>query len=102
MIEPAGFRVLLELQLEETSTKSNVIALPEAITKRETLGTEKGKVISMGDLAFKAWGDGAPWVNVGDLVYFVRYSGKEIRRDDKIFRVVNDEDIYAREVDNEQ
>lgn len=66
--------------------------------KREDLSVDKGVVLQIGPTA---WNDaslgGIPWCNVGDVIYFAKFAGKDI---DGLF-VLNDEDVVAVETQDE-
>ena len=64
--------------------------------KREQQAVVKGTVVSIGSLAFnEPVGDGTPWVEVGDRVYYAKFSGKEIVDPEtkEEFLLINDEDL---------
>lgn len=104
MIKALGHHVLIEVEQvekksEEIRTKAGLY-LPEKNSleteeKREQLGKEKGKVSQIGKYSWKDYGDGEPWVKVGDTVYFKRYEGIDHEVDGKHYKIVNDIDIIA-------
>lgn len=104
-IEPVGHRVLIELIEDEKAkedndklTKSSIV-IPDFIKDRglkdSVRGSDKGKVIALGPYAY--YGQPGPWVEVGDIVYFVRYEGVQ-NSEEKYskYRTINDDDIYNR------
>lgn len=93
--KPCGHRVVVKLKtVEEVSTGGIVIATQDNL-KREQYGVEEAFVELIGDTAFKAFDDGEPWCEVGDLVAITKYSGKDYEDGDTIYRIINDDDIMA-------
>lgn len=98
MLEPIGNKVLIEVgKIEE---KVGSIYLTTESTSKEQLAKQSGTVIAIGEFAYKSFGNGDPWVNVGDKVYFQKYGGiqhKSEQEDGSVidYRIVNDEDIVA-------
>lgn len=108
-IKAVGHRVIIKGDKVETQTKSGIVLAVDA--KREAQAAQKGTVMDIGPMAWKnaIYGYGiegwAPWVNVGDRVYFARYSGKLIR-DGKLddpnmveYFIINDEDVQVQILD---
>jgi len=62
---------------------------------REQAGVVTGVVVSIGPTAWDDFG-GIPWAQVGDKVYYAKFSGKniELAPEDPMI-VLNDEDIVA-------
>ena len=52
--------------------------------------------MEIGPQAFKGFHDGSNWCEVGDRVAFAKHAGVLMEDDGKYFRIINDEDIYAR------
>jgi chaperonin GroES len=99
MLRPVGARVLVRPEKVEKRTDSGLY-LPEQTQERKQFDTQKGEVVSIGPLAFKDFGDGSNWCEVGDTIYFVRYAGvvHEVTNGDGekvLHRVINDEDIMG-------
>ena len=97
--KPVGHRVLIEVKPPEHIQRAikSGLALPESIRDREAFVADEGVVLALGENAFVAFDNGKPWCKVGDVVRVARGSGINIPDKEKavIYRVVNDEDIYA-------
>ena len=75
----------------EEKTKSGIL-LPDSAKEKPT----KGKVIAVG--AGKMTEDGkrlAPEVKAGDRILFGKYSGSEVKVDDKEYLILREDDILA-------
>lgn len=95
--EPVSHRVLLEMEeVSETAGKEGLILRPEINRDREQRQIDKGIVVEIGPQAFKAFHDGENWCEVGDRVAFAKHAGVLMEDNGKYFRIINDEDIYAR------
>lgn len=96
MIRPAGHRVLVKVQEAETVTAAGII-IPDAISERQAEANVFGEIVAVGPTAWRAFDDGQPWAQVGDLVAFAKYGGFVIEDPDtkERFRLLNDEDITA-------
>ncbi|MBT8449328.1 MAG: co-chaperone GroES [Gammaproteobacteria bacterium] len=98
-VEVVGHRVLLKPHFEEEKTEWGFELGHTDTFKREKAATVVGKVISVGDMAWKAFDgdnpDWKPWAKVGDVVYFAKYGGKFITIDEEDYIIVNDEDVQA-------
>jgi len=102
-IKPTGHHVLVKPQkLEDVdqvykSAGNMGIIIPEDATKKKQIGVSTGTVVAMGSTAYSEYGDGAPWVQVGDLVAYVRHGGMYIDdpENDEVFLLLNDGDIAA-------
>lgn len=71
--------------------------------RREEAAIDQGVVISVGELAWKDWNDGTPWVKEGDEVMWARHAGRIVKFDEKTgdrLIILNDEDIICK-VENE-
>ncbi len=112
MIKIRGHRVLVKLEkLEEVDPMykrmaAMGLAIPESEDKqRSEVALDRARVAAVGDDAFKQFYYNCngtlegfiPWCEVGDIVAFARYAGKQI--DDPAthekYVVLNDEDIVA-------
>ena len=100
---PVAHRVLVKLEnidAGELLSEAGLIlrrALTENEIRREMAAQEEGTIVALGPTAFKDFGDGSKWCNVGDKVFIVRYSGTNFMDEEtkEMFRIINDEDIYA-------
>lgn len=97
--KPLGHRILIEVQMPEHVRKllSSGLALPEGMEQKEALIADEGRVLAIGENAFKAFDDGKPWCKVGDVVRVARGSGIIVPAPEEsvFYRFVNDEDLYA-------
>lgn len=103
---PLGHLVLLHIDpVSEFSVGGLRIRDKEEADRLES-GSQIGTVVSLGPTAYVSLGDGTPWVKPGDSVYFKRYAGIEYRplgheikgvkrKVGDLYRVVNDDDIFA-------
>ncbi len=101
---PCGHLILVEIEplpedlKQEKVSKGGIViraALSEHEINRHEDGRQIGKLVAVGFQAWKAFGDGTPWANIGDRIYFKRYAGIEFRdSEDKLYRVMNDDDMW--------
>jgi chaperonin GroES len=90
-IRPLHDRVLVE-RLEEQEVRRGGIIIPD--TAREK--PQEGRVIAVGN--GKVGDDGKrvpPDVKAGDRVLFGKYSGSEVKLDDKEYLIMREEDVLA-------
>ena len=91
MIKPLGERVVIEVAESDVTTASGIV-LPDT-AKEEP---QKGKVVAVGTGKLLGSGQRAAMeVKVGDGVVFSKYSGSEIKVDDKDYLIVRESDILA-------
>ena len=91
MIKPLGERVVIEVAESDVTTASGIV-LPD--TAKEN--PQKGKVVAVGTGKLLDNGERAAMeVKVGDGVVFSKYSGSEIKVDDKDYLIVRESDILA-------
>ena len=91
MIKPLGERVVIEVSEGDVKTASGIV-LPD--TAKEN--PQKGKVIAAGPGKLLDNGERANMeVKAGDEVLFSKYSGTEVKVDDKEYLVVRESDILA-------
>ena len=110
-LEVVGHRVLISPKYEDAEIKDGALKgfdLSAGGTsdtfKRELGATSIGTVVGIGPnafLEFKSLGEdgklvrGEPWCNVGDVVYYARYSGKLVENGDEQLVIINDEDVQC-------
>lgn len=98
-VEVAGHRVLLKPCFVEEETDWGFKLDVGETFQREKAATITGEVVSIGDMAWKAFDgnhkDWKPWCEVGDKVFFAKYGGKFITINEETYILVNDEDIQA-------
>ena len=91
MIKPLGERVVIEVAERDVTTASGIV-LPDTAKEKP----QKGKVVAVGTGKLLDNGQRAtPEVKVGDGVVFSKYSGSEIKVDDKDYLIVRESDILA-------
>ena len=91
MIKPLGERVVIEVAESDVTTASGIV-LPDTAKEKP----QKGKVVAVGTGKMLDNGQRAtPEVKVGDGVVFSKYSGSEIKVDDKDYLIVRESDILA-------
>ena len=90
-IRPLHDRILVE-RLEEQEQKRGGIIIPDTAKEKP----QEGKVIAVG--TGKVTDDGKRLgldVKVGDKILFGKYSGSEVKVDDKDYLIMREEDILA-------
>ena len=97
MPEPTGWRLLI-LPYRGKGKTDGGIYLPDKVVEENTVSTQVGYVLKVGELAYK---DSekfpvGPWCEQGDWVMFARYAGSRFRIDCGEVRILNDDEILAR------
>ena len=91
MIKPLGERVVIEVAESEMKTASGIV-LPDTAKEKPQEGTivtvGTGKLLDNGERAKME-------VKAGDKVLFSKYSGTEVKVDEKKYLVVRESDILA-------
>lgn len=97
MLKALGFRVLIDVQVEEKSKGGIVIALDQ---KWEEAKQEIGTILDIGPGAWKDYTctNGEPWAKVGDKVVYSKYGGKFVEDPNtgRRLMVINDSDILCK------
>ena len=91
MIKPLGERVVIKVAEGDVKTASGIV-LPDTAKEKP----QKGKVVAVG--AGKLLDSGervALEVKVGDEIIFSKYSGTEVKVDEKDYLIVRESDILA-------
>lgn len=83
-ITPLGSRVLVEI-LEEDSMTASGLVIPDTAKEKQ----QKGIVVAVGD------DEEAITVKVGEKVLFPKYSGTELRNDNKDYLVIDATELLA-------
>ena len=95
MIKPAGHRLLVKVKTTERKTSGGIV-IPDSVLEQKQRDQVKGTVAAIGETAWKAFDDGNPWCEIGDLILFSRYGGKIVFDDDGTeYRILQDEDVVA-------
>ena len=90
-MKPLGSRVVIEPMEQEEMTAGGIV-LPETAKEKP----QKGTVLATGPGDRDEDGDRIKMdVQVGDLVLFAKYSGTEIKYDDKKLLIMRESDILA-------
>ena len=91
MIKPLGERVVIEVAESDVTTASGIV-LPDTAKEKP----QKGKVVAVGTGKLLENGQRAGLeVKEGDSVVFSKYSGSEIKVDDKDYLIVRESHIMA-------
>ena len=85
-VKPLGERVLVEPQEAEVKTASGII-IPDSAQEKP----QKGKVLATGP----GTKDVQMEVKAGNIVLYGKYSGTEIKVDDKAYLIMKQSDILA-------
>ena len=89
--KPLGLRVLVEREVESTTTTSGII-IPDSATEKPSMG----KITAVGNGKLNDKGVAMPLdVKVGDSVLFGKFSGTEIKLDGEELLVMREDDIMA-------
>ena len=90
-LKPLGGKIIVEVLKAEDKTKGGII-LPDTAKEKP----QEAKVIAVG--SGKTLENGkviAPDVKVGDIVIFGKYSGSEVKVDDREYLIIDADDILA-------
>ena len=89
-----GHRILVKtMDVAEKTNKG--IYLPSKAIEDHRHVASVGKVIQMGDDAYKREDMTKPWAKVGDYVMFGKYAGHRFKYGDAELRIMNDDEILA-------
>ena len=90
-IRPLHDRILIE-RLEEKEVKKGGIIIPDTAKEKP----QEGKVIAVGNGKVTDEGKKVPLdVKVGDRILFGKYSGSDVKLDDKEYLIMREEDVLA-------
>jgi chaperonin GroES len=90
-IRPLHDRILIE-RLEEKAVKKGGIIIPDTAKEKP----QEGKVIAVGNGKLSDDGKKIPLdVKAGDKILFGKYSGSEVKLDDKEYLIMREEDVLA-------
>jgi chaperonin GroES len=90
-IRPLHDRILVE-RLEEKEVKKGGIIIPDTAKEKP----QEGKVIAAGNGKVTDEGKKIPLdVKAGDKILFGKYSGSEVKLDDKEYLILREEDVLA-------
>ena len=90
-IRPLHDRILVE-RVEEKETVRGGIIIPDSAKEKP----QEGKVIAVGNGKVTDEGKKVPLdVKAGDKILFGKYSGSEVKLDDKEYLIMREEDVLA-------
>ena len=90
-IRPLHDRLLVE-RLEEKEVKKGGIIIPDTAKEKP----QEGKVIAVGNGKVTDEGKKIPLdVKAGDKILFGKYSGSEVKIDDKDYLIMREDDVLA-------
>ncbi len=90
-IRPLHDRILVE-RLEEGEVKKGGIIIPDTAKEKP----QEGKVIAAGNGKVSEDGKKIPLdVKAGDRILFGKYSGSEVKIEDKEYLILREEDVLA-------
>jgi chaperonin GroES len=90
---PVGNRLLVERVAEEETTASGLLVLPENSRERPM----EGLVVAVGLGARKRNGERQPMdVQVGDRILFGKYSGTDIKIDNRTLLILVEEEVLVK------
>lgn len=98
-LEPLGRAVLVKMI--EAQKKDSLIAIPESVKERQSIMEDRAQVVAIGK---ECWADeSAPRAAPGDSVIVTKMAGYVVRgpKDEQLYRLVNDRDIFCRIVGGE-
>ena len=90
-IRPLHDRLLVE-RLEEKEVKKGGIIIPDTAKEKP----QEGKVVAVGNGKVTDEGKKVPLdVKAGDKILFGKYSGSEVKLDDKEYLIMREDDVLA-------
>ena len=90
-IRPLHDRLLVE-RLEEKEVKKGGIIIPDTAKEKP----QEGKVVAVGNGKVTDEGKKVPLdVKAGDKILFGKYSGSEVKIDDKEYLIMREDDVLA-------
>ena len=95
LAQPVGWRILVKMPEPKTMSEGG-IALTGATSDILSINATRGEVIAMGSACYADTERvGEPWCKVGDTIDIVKYAGKEVKREDTLYRYISDEDVLG-------
>lgn len=90
-VKPLQDRILVERLQEEEKTKGGIF-IPDSAKEKPM----QGKIVAAGSGRISEDGKKIPMdVKVGDIVLFAKYSGNDVKIDDKEYLIMKEDDILA-------
>lgn len=90
-LKPLGDRIVVKPQDEEESRTASGLVIPDTAKEKPQLG----EVLAVGPGEFKD-GERVPVdVNVGDVVFYSKYGGTELKHDGEDYLILSSRDVLA-------
>jgi len=90
-LRPLGDRIVVKPQDEEESRTASGLVIPDTAKEKPQLG----EVLAVGPGEFKD-GERVPVdVNVGDVVFYSKYGGTEVKHDGEDLLILSSRDVLA-------
>ncbi len=90
-LKPIGDKIIVEILKAEDKTKGGII-LPDTAKEKpqeaKVIAVGVGKTLASGKIV-------APEVKAGDIIIFGKYSGSEVKVNDKEYLIIEGDDILA-------
>ena len=90
-LNPLGDRIVVKPQDEEESRTASGLVIPDTAKEKPQLG----EVLAVGPGEFRD-GERVPVdVNVGDVVFYSKYGGTEVKHDGEDYVILSSRDVLA-------
>ncbi len=90
-LKPLGDRIVVKPQDDQESTTASGLVSPDTAKEKPQLG----EVLAVGPGEFKD-GDRVPVdVNVGDVVFYSKYGGTEVKHNGEDYLILSSRDVLA-------
>jgi len=90
-LKPLGDRIVVKPQDDQESTTPSGIVIPDTAKEKPQLG----EVLAVGPGEFKD-GERVPVdVNVGDVVFYSKYGGTEVKHNGEDYLILSSRDVLA-------
>lgn len=95
-LEVVGHRVLIKPHLQDEFTDGGVYIGGTDTFLRERGATQIGTIIDIGPNAWLDFKPSEPWAEIGDVVYYAKYAGKDVEAgNEEKYVIINDEDVQC-------
>ncbi len=90
-LKPLGDRIVVKPQDDQESTTASGLVIPDTAKEKPQLG----EVLAVGPGEFKD-GERVPVdVNVGDVVFYSKYGGTEVKHNGEDYLILSSRDVLA-------
>ena len=90
-LQPLGDRIVVKPKDEDEATTTSGLVIPDTAKEKPQLG----EVLAVGPGEFSDW-DRVPMdVSVGDLVFYSKYGGTEVKVEGEEYLVLSSRDVLA-------